>query len=235
MRGTRLFRRWFGTPAREALGWSALGMAGMFLAAAGIVLLTSGGGNGVLRVNPSELPGAPEPSPSAAVAGAQDRPTPTPPGLPAPSAVPSRAASPSPTATPTTPGESAGGTSTVAAATATSPPAPETATPTPPPTEPPLAYCPPSGTSVPGTVFGILTIDGEPAPPGTVVSLLFDGVPGPSAATTAAGGYRVDWAIGEAGCANAPGAAISVVVAGESFPAGSVGEGFSPRVDIAVE
>jgi hypothetical protein len=83
----------------------------------------------------------------------------------------------------------------------------------------------------PNAVIGTLTIGGTAAPAGTVVSLSFDGVVGPSRATTAAGGYRVDYAAGGAECANRVGASIAVIVNGQAFPTGSaVGDGVNPLV-----
>jgi hypothetical protein len=84
-------------------------------------------------------------------------------------------------------------------------------------------------------VIGTLTIGGQPAPVGTGVTLTFNGAPGPSAAVRVAGGYRVDFAAGGAGCANSVGAAIAVVVNGKTFAAGTVGGGEPViRVDIAL-
>ncbi len=77
-----------------------------------------------------------------------------------------------------------------------------------------------SSTAPPNSVIGLLTIGGAAAPAGTVVSLAFDGVVGPSQASAAAGGYKVYWTAGGEGCANRVGAAISVVVNGQFFPTG---------------
>ncbi len=73
----------------------------------------------------------------------------------------------------------------------------------------------------PNAVIGTLTIGGTAAPAGTVVSLAFDGVVGPSRQTTAAGGYRVDYGAAGADCANRVGAAISVIVNGQAFSTGA--------------
>jgi hypothetical protein len=86
----------------------------------------------------------------------------------------------------------------------------------------------------PSSVIGLLTIGGAAAPAGTVVTLTFDGVPGPTATTTAAGGYRVDFPGANDECANRPGAAIAVVVNGQSFPTGAVVGSTVVRKDIAV-
>jgi hypothetical protein len=88
------------------------------------------------------------------------------------------------------------------------------------------------------SLFGTLTIAGQPAPAGTIVQSVFDGKVGPARATTQAGGYRLDFSAGGPGCANQVGAAISVLVQGQIFPTGSkvgdivAGEPF--RRDIAV-
>jgi hypothetical protein len=103
---------------------------------------------------------------------------------------------------------------------------------------PPPAYVPGdtycgniTGTAPPNSVIGQFTIAGAPAPAGTVVALAFDGVPGPSRATPAAGGYRVDYSGGSSGCANQVGAAISVIYAGTAYSTGhTVGD--SPGVPV---
>jgi hypothetical protein len=97
----------------------------------------------------------------------------------------------------------------------------------PPPPPPGEGYCSPSGLGIPNppdTVFGLLTINGEPAPRLTLVTLTFDGHPGISAYTSAAGGYRVDYAAGGQGhqppCINQFGAAIGVLVNGQQVATG---------------
>ena len=58
---------------------------------------------------------------------------------------------------------------------------------------------------------------------------------GPTATTTVAGGYRVDYAAGGSSCANRVGAAISVIYDGHSYPTGhTVGDspGAPVRFDI---
>jgi hypothetical protein len=111
-------------------------------------------------------------------------------------------------------------------ATATRPPA---ATATPVPTATPaassLAYCDTSGSgSYPtGAVLGLVTVGGNTAPAGTIVYVAFNGVLGPSEPVTLVdgkAGYSLNyWAAGT-DCANQVGAAISVVVNGQSFPTG---------------
>jgi hypothetical protein len=83
----------------------------------------------------------------------------------------------------------------------------------------------------------LLTVGGAPAPAGTIVSLAFDGVIGPSQETTAAGGYKVYWTPGGEACANRVGAIISVLVNGQSFTSpyavGSTGGNPLIRFDVA--
>lgn len=83
-------------------------------------------------------------------------------------------------------------------------------------------YCPnvSAGTSPPNSVIGVFTIGGSDAPAGATVSLAFDGVVGPSRATTAAGGYRVDYGAAGSDCANRVGAAIAVVYNGVLYSTG---------------
>lgn len=81
------------------------------------------------------------------------------------------------------------------------------------------SYCPgSSGTnappSPPNSVLGLLTIGGAPAPAGTLVQVVFDGKVGPAARTKEAGGYRVDYAAGIAGCANQVGSVIGIKING---------------------
>ena len=88
-----------------------------------------------------------------------------------------------------------------------------------------------SATAPPNAVIGTLTIGGAAAPAGTVVSLSFDGVVGPSRETSAAGGYRVDYAAGGADCANRVGASIAVIVNGQAFSTGAtVGGSENPLI-----
>ena len=89
----------------------------------------------------------------------------------------------------------------------------------PPPPGP--GYCVPANfgpPAPPNTVIGLFTINGQPAPAGTLITLTFDGLPGPSAYTAAAGGYRVDYAVGGQGheppCINQYGTRLGLVVDG---------------------
>ena len=79
-----------------------------------------------------------------------------------------------------------------------------------------------SSNSPPNSVIGLFHSGGQPVPAGATVGLEFDGVPGPTAMTAAAGGYRVDYGAAGAECANRVGAAISVVYNGEAYPTGHV-------------
>ncbi|MFN0147423.1 MAG: hypothetical protein ACKVT1_13000 [Dehalococcoidia bacterium] len=89
-----------------------------------------------------------------------------------------------------------------------------------PPPDP--AYCQPAnaGSAPPNTVLGSLTIGGSPAPAGTLVQVVLDGKVGPAAVTRAAGGYRLDYAAGIAGCSNRVGASVGVLVNSQVFDSG---------------
>ena len=207
----------FSTPARQAVGWTGLGILGILFAAAGVWLLTDDGGSGgTLAAGRHNDTATATPTATA---------TQTRPATPTRTATPT--ASPSPTATATaTPRQTGGGGG------AANPPqqqAPEpTATPT--PAAPAVVaggeYCPNvSSSSPPNTVFGLFTIGGVDAPAGTEVGLAFDGVLGPVRATKAAGGYRVDYGAAPETCANRVGAGISVYHNGVLYPTGrSVGD-----------
>ena len=107
-----------------------------------------------------------------------------------------------------------------------------------PPPDP--AYCQPTngGSAPPNSVLGALTIGGGPAPAGTLVQVVLDGKVGPAAVTREAGGYRLDYASGIAGCSNRVGATIGVLVNGQVFDSGiTVGDGAAIpflRFDVAV-
>lgn len=238
----------FATQARQALGWAALGMVGMAAAGGGVVLLSDGGSTPAAPTQfvAGENAAAPSTTPTAA-----------------PSATPTRQPSPSPTATAsaTATATASGGTAPfaldqaddeaapaeTAEATAEAPqptPAPATGeTPYVPGVDGPhvhvpgTEYCVRSSSGVPtppNTVFGLLEVGGEQVPAGTVVTMTFDGVPGPSEAITESGGYRIDWNAGGQGCANQVGSAMALVVDGVSYPVGTVGGNMIMRVDIIV-
>lgn len=203
----------FATPARQALGWTALGILGVIFAAVGAWLLIRGG-------DPAPPPASPgvtaTPTPSATPT-ATVTPTPTPSPSPTPGS-PTPAPTPTPTVRPAgNPGGSTGGQSGGAP-----PPAP-----TPTPTAAPAAarpYCPP-GSVGPGVlptarVAGALTRGGAPVPAGTLeVFVTFDGVPGPSRLNTD-GGFGIDFYAAGEDCANRVGAVIGVLVDGQYFPSG---------------
>jgi hypothetical protein len=93
------------------------------------------------------------------------------------------------------------------------------------------------GLNPPSAIFGLLTIAGAPAPVGTVVTVLFDGAPGPSVGIAEAGGYRVIFAPGGTTCANNPAAGISIAVSGSVYASGytvASGDSGGVRFDIAV-
>ncbi|MBI2764961.1 MAG: hypothetical protein HYX53_03520 [Chloroflexi bacterium] len=92
----------------------------------------------------------------------------------------------------------------------------------PPLPSPDPAYCPPPniGSTPPNSVIGTLTIGGAPAPAGTIVQMVLGGKLGLASRTAAAGGYRVDYWAGAAGCSNESGAAIGVLVNGQVFDSG---------------
>jgi len=227
----------FSTPARQAIGWALLGVAGIAMAAGGVWYLTDDGGSGA-NVADAGADASPTASPTATA-------TPTRTAAPSPSATasptPTQTPEPSPTATQrpaananTNPGTGSGGAGTGAAE-------PEP-TPVPEPTAPPVVaggdYCPNNNSSSPpNSVIGIFTIGGAPAPAGTAVSLAFDGVIGPTRLTSAAGGYRVDYFAGPEACANRVGASISVVYNGAYYPTGhAVGDspGEPVKVTLAI-
>jgi hypothetical protein len=198
----------FSTPGRQAAAWATLGIAGMLFAAAGFLLLLDGGGSSPRPVDRGLEAPAPTHTPTAGVTAT-------------PTATPTMAA-PSPSPSPT-------GTAT-ATATATTP---ATGGPTATPTQAPQATATPTQTSGPGGPYcnnltsnptgmlaGALTIGGVDAPPGTVVTPLFDGIAGPAHTTTEAGAYQVYWRGGHSECANRVGASVSVSVEGQVFHSG---------------
>ena len=69
-----------------------------------------------------------------------------------------------------------------------------------------------------------------------MVTLLFDGITGPSAPTPQKGGYAVEFTLANDACANRVGSAISVVVAGQVFSTGLIAGTTDAlaRFDIAV-
>lgn len=214
-----LIRSYFSTPARQALGWTALGIVGIAFAAVGVWLLTGDGGSGSL---PASADG------ETPTATATPSPTATATATPSPSATPSPTPSPSPTATATV-RPTGGGSG------ASNPPASQpTLEPTAEPTAPPVVaggdYCPPGsvgpGSLPSGRVAGGVTQGGSNVAAGTYeIFLAFDGVLGPST-FNGDGSFRIDFYASTEGCANRVGAAISVFVNGQYIPTGhSVGDG----------
>ena len=93
----------------------------------------------------------------------------------------------------------------------------------------------------PNAVFGLLKIGGVNAPAETLVTLTFNGKPGPSAYTAEAGGYKVQYAAGGQGhtppCINEVGTELGLLVNGVHVPFGAaVGPdtGVAFRFDIAI-
>ncbi len=205
-------RAFLATPGRQAAGWVAVGVVGLSLAAGGIWLATDSGSDGTRAEAPEiTVPASPTRKPTR-TATRSPSPSPTPTATitptPAPRVQVSTGGNNQPEPTPV-------------------PAVEPTIEPTPAASGPGGPYCDNiSSSTPPNSVFGLLTIGGAPAPPGTVVTVLFDGVAGPSAATAEAGGYKVNWAAGGSDCANRVGAVIGISVNGQVFQSGvAVGSG----------
>ncbi len=228
----------FNTPARQALGWTMLGILGIAMAAGGVFFLTNDNSGPKLADAGQETPAATS--------------TATPTRTATPTTSPTASATPSPTqtatATPTTRpatsantgsagsgAESGGSTS---GGTTSQDPAP-TPTPTPPPVVAGGAFCPPTsvgpGSLPSGRVAGAVTVGGVDAAEGTVdVYLAFDGVLGPSTKNIA-GAFRIDFYASTSDCANRVGAAISAYANGQYFPTGrTVGDGGGQLIPVTV-
>lgn len=216
----------FSTPARQAAGWSSLGVVGLALAAGGLWMTLSGGDDGPEKV--AAIPAAtPTPTPTV---------TPTRTASPTPTPSETSTPEPPPAATPRPQPLSTGSDEEVAVE--------PTAEPTAEPTEAPAVvaggpYCNNiNANTPPNAIFGLLTIGGVDAPVGTVVTMLFDGVPGPSVTIAEAGGYKINWSAGGSDCANRVGSAVSISVNGQVFASGTaVGQGDGTpviRFDVAV-
>jgi hypothetical protein len=203
-----LIRRIFSTPGRQAAAWAAVGIAGLGLAALGLLLYDRGGGTGNIQRADAAHTATPTATPTGAV-------SPSPTLSPSPSPTDTPSPTPSPTARAQTNQNSGGSTNSAPAA-----PAPA-ATATPQPVTAGGPYCPNiSRDAPPSSVIGLLTSAGSPVPAGASVTLAFDGVAGPSAATVAAGGYRVDYGAAGEECANRVGAAIAVIYNGTVYATG---------------
>lgn len=78
--------------------------------------------------------------------------------------------------------------------------------------------------SPPNALFGLLTIGGQAAPAGTLVTLTFDGKPGPNIYTAAPGGYAFFWSAGGQGhnppCINEVGTEFGFLINGQSIRTG---------------
>jgi len=232
-------QNFFSTPARQAAGWTFLGLLGIAFAAGGLWFLTDDGDGGGVAASGDDRTATSAStattSPSATRATSTNTPAPT------------ASASPSATVTATNttaPAQNVGGNTGNQGGANPPPPPPEpTATPT---EAPPVVsaggdYCAPTsdgpGAGPPNSVIGLFTIGGAPAPAGSAVSLAFDGVIGPTRLTTDAGGYRVDYRANIDTCANRVGASISIVYNGQFFPSGhTVGgtQGTAARFDLAI-
>jgi cytoskeletal protein RodZ len=224
----------FNTPARQALGWTVLGVLGIAMAAGGIWFLTDNGGGS--RVADADDSTAVSTSSATATATRSATATASPTATPSPSLTPTETAVPTATTRPAVnTGASTGG-----GAPAASAPEP---TATPEPTEPPVvgtgAYCPPTFNGQPtipsGRIAGAVTIGGVDAAAGTVdVFIAFDGVLGPSVKNVD-GAFRLDFYANTSACANHVGAAISAYANGQYFGTGrSVGDGAGQLIPVTV-
>ena len=221
---------------RNAYLWAAVGVIGLAFGAIGYMLLRRDDDDESQRSVQASAAGSVT---AATTVGANASTVPTNPP-PSPSPQPSEVATASPGLTQTVAPQGQQNPSTAnAPATATATPRPPTPLPpTPEPTAAPMTsrvFCDTtSSSSPPNSVFGLLTIGGQPGPAGTIVTITFDGAAGRSVVTSAAGGYRVDFPSGGEDCANRAGAAIAIVVGGQAFTVGTLGGSPATRMDITV-
>lgn len=242
-------RAFFSTSARQAMGWSFVGILGVGFAGAGALFILDSGNSGrpataipvrTVTATPSEtaiprtnaattpvdtatgIPTRVGLTATAFAAQQADQTATTHPRTLSPAA--SSTATRIPTSTPTHPGgDEDEPAETPPVATPTAEPTAIEAPPT--PTEPAVfAYCDGDGGggTPPSAIFGIVTIGGVAAPPGTAVTLAFDGVPALSTSVSVDGdaaGYRFLYSVGGAGCSNQPGASMSVIVDGTAYAA----------------
>lgn len=219
----------FSDPAKQATAWAVMGIGGLLLAGMGLFLVLDDSGNGGSPPAAS-APAIRTPSPANPGASGTTRNGPTQPAPTSPATQPpvsTVAGEQPPTAT-----QPPAATATAPQA-ATSTPAPSatpqptqtpqqtpipTATPTPSPTPPLLTYCT-SGTFG-AAIAGTVNSGGQPAAPGTLVTLVFAGTPGPAAETGEGGGFLIGYMVGEAGCANEIGNPIAVRVGGITYGTG---------------
>ena len=226
----------FSTPARQALGWTTLGILGILMAAGGVWFLSDdGGGPGQVAQADDSTAQATSTATTAPSATATRTASPTPSATPTPTQTPIPAA----TARPAVTNPGTGGGAPASDGSQQEAEAPATATPE--PTEPPVvaggAYCPPATTQTlpSGRVAGAVTISGSGAAPGAVdLFVAFDGVIGPSAKNVD-GAFRIDfWAAGS-DCANRVGSSISVYANGQYFATGrAVGDGGGQLIPVTV-
>jgi hypothetical protein len=231
----RFLRGSEGATGRQAYLWAVVGVLGLAFAAIGYGLLTRDDGSGSPKRSGAdhETPANSTPSATSTRANAT---APNPASSASVQANETVTLTVVPTSTAAAQGQqnpSTGG-------------SPATATPRPPAPVPPTAeatqvpsatraFCnTTSSSSPPNSIFGLLTIGGQPGPAGTIVTITFDGAVGPSVTTSAAGGYRVDYPSGGDDCANRSGAALAIVVSGQSFAAGTLGGTPATRLDVTV-
>jgi hypothetical protein len=234
-------RTFFANPSRQAAAWTGVGIIGVLLAVTGVYFLLD------------DDPVSSSPRLFEAGETATTKPTETPTASPTATATPAgqtatafarsemrtqTALAGTPSAT-TTPVPAATQQQSFIPAEPEDTPTPEPPTPTPTPTVPNLAYCDSigGGGTPPSAIFGTVTVDGEAAPPGTIVTIAFSGVPSLSAPVTVDGvaaGYRFLYGAGGGGCSNQLGASIEVIVNGQSFTAPAlVGGAEALRFDVA--
>lgn len=230
----------FNTPARQALGWTLLGLLGIVMAGGGVYFLTNDGGTKQADAG-QETPAAT----STATPTRTATPLASPSATPSPSPSPTEAATATPTTRPATnagTGASGGGGSTSGGSSGQAPE--PTPTPTPPPVVAGGAYCPPTnvgpGSLPSGRVAGSVTVAGANVAEGAVsISLAFDGVLGPTVANVVdadgKSAFRIDFYANTSECANRVGASISAYANGQYFPTGrTVGDGAGQLIPVTI-
>ena len=237
----------FNTPARQALGWTLLGIVGIAMAAGGVWFLTSGDdGTAEADAEAGVQPTATQtPTATGTATGTQSATTsPAPTETPTPTPIPTRPATRAAATGSGTGGGSGPGNGTGTGGSNEQPAAQE-----PPPTPEPAApagaaggpYCPPSsvgqGSLPSGRVAGAVKVGGADAGEGTVtLYVAFDGVLGPSRVNHTTGGFNIDFWASSSECANRVGAAVSVYANGQYFSTGrSVGDGGGPLMPVTIE
>lgn len=231
----------FNTPARQALGWTVLGILGIAMAAGGVFFLTDDGDGPKLAGAGQQTPAATSTATPTRTATPQASPTAT----PSPSPSPTETA----TATPTTrAATSAGSGSSGSGGSSSGGSSGQTPEPTPTPTPPPVvaggAYCPPTnvgpGSLPSGRVAGAVTVGGANVAEGSVsISLAFDGVLGPTVSNVVdadgKSAFRIDFYASTSECANRVGASISAYANGQYFATGrTVGDGAGQLIPVTI-